>query len=102
MGLAEGGVSLMNKSALDMNLAYSYQIAHKNVLEEYHREPVKPVIFFETRYEQDDCFNFIWSVTLVRRQAYYVMLSGACGHAHREQTDLAVQAGVERERGYRI
>ncbi|MFN8254329.1 MAG: DUF4038 domain-containing protein [Bacteroidales bacterium] len=51
---------------------------------EYRKFPVKPFVLGESQYEGEDsasCRPFSWP-EIVRRQAYWSVLSGSCGHAY--------------------
>ena len=51
---------------------------------EYRKFPVKPYVLGESQYEGEDsvsCKPFSWP-EIVRRQAYWSVLSGSCGHAY--------------------
>lgn len=51
---------------------------------EYRKYPVKPFVLGESQYEGEDtasCIPFTPS-EIVRRQAYWSVLSGSCGHAY--------------------
>jgi hypothetical protein len=68
---------------LDINMAYTYQYAHLQTGAEYQKRiPIRPLILGETGYEGEGNTGFPWSPYLVRRQAYWALLSGACGHAY--------------------
>ena len=60
---------------LDINTTYSYQMVHQRVLDEYNRKPVMPLVMIESSYEGEHNA----SPAQVRRQAYWAILSGACG-----------------------
>lgn len=60
---------------LDINATYSYNIVHRHLLENYHQKPVMPNILIETTYEGEHNA----SPLQIRRQAYWALLSGACG-----------------------
>jgi len=60
---------------LTLTQTYSYSIVHRKLMIDYRQEPVRPNVLFESTYEND--FNA--SAVQIRRQAYWAMLSGACG-----------------------
>ena len=73
---------------LDVNCTYTYSPDITSVgrpqfhvyaacLADYHRTPVKPFVLLETAYENERHSR----PQVVRRQAYWAYLSGACGHA---------------------
>jgi len=75
---------------LDVNMAYTYGASYLHVLPEYQREdPVRPVILGETGYEDepnaiellpDAKRGDLWSPYRIRRNAWWAVLSGACGY----------------------
>jgi lysophospholipase L1-like esterase len=75
---------------LDVNLAYTYGPAYLHVLPEYQRsEPVRPVLFAETGYEDepnaihllpDAKRGDLWTPFRIRRNEWWGVLSGACGY----------------------
>jgi hypothetical protein len=74
-------------SWLDIDMAYTYEEAYKQVLAQYARPaPARPVILGETGYEGEANTGFPWSARLVRQQPYWALLSGACGHAYGSAT----------------
>jgi hypothetical protein len=60
---------------LTLTQTYSYAIVHRKLLDDYNQQPTRPNVLFETTYEN----NFNASDVQIRRQAYWAMLSGACG-----------------------
>ena len=60
---------------LDLNGTYTYQIVHKKLLMDYNRRPVMPFVLMESSYEGEHNA----SPVQIRRQAYWAILSGACG-----------------------
>ncbi len=68
---------------LDVNMAYTYDEAYRQVRDEYRRPaPVRPIILGESGYEGEANTGFPWTPALVRRQPYWALLSGAAGHAY--------------------
>jgi hypothetical protein len=75
---------------LDVNMAYTYGAAYPHVLPEYQRaNPVRPVLFGETGYEAepnaihllpDAKAGDLWTPYRIRRNAWWGVLSGACGY----------------------
>jgi hypothetical protein len=75
---------------LDVNMAYTYGAAYLHVLPEYQRtDPVRPVILGETGYEAepnaiellpDAKRGDLWTPCRIRRNAWWAVLSGACGY----------------------
>jgi hypothetical protein len=69
----------------DVNLAYTYDLAYKQVLGEVGREPIRPVYLGETGYEKNYSGGRSnvepFDAAYVRRQAYWTLLSGGAGHA---------------------
>ncbi len=61
---------------LDLNTVYNYEKALSGpLLAEYDRKPVRPFVLLETTYEGEHDST----PDQIRRQAYWAMLSGACG-----------------------
>jgi hypothetical protein len=60
---------------LNLNNAYSYEIVHQVVREEWRRSPTHPVFLFESTYEGEHEAT----AQQVRRQAWWTMTSGGCG-----------------------
>ena len=80
-----------NKEAwLDVNMAYTYAASYLQVTKEYQRkDPVRPVILGETGYEDepnaiellpDAKSGDLWNPYRIRRNAWWAVLSGACGY----------------------
>ncbi len=75
---------------LDVNMAYTYDAAYLQVAKEYQRsDPVRPVILGETGYENepnaiellpDAKKGDLWNPYRIRRNAWWAILSGACGY----------------------
>jgi hypothetical protein len=60
---------------LDLNGTYTYQIVHKKLLADYNRRPPLPFVLMESTYEGEHNATPVQ----IRRQAYWAILSGACG-----------------------
>ena len=80
-----------NKDAwLDVNMAYTYAASYLQVTKEYRRrDPIRPVILGETGYEDepnaiellpDAKRGDLWNPYRIRRNAWWAVLSGACGY----------------------
>jgi Protein of unknown function (DUF4038)/Putative collagen-binding domain of a collagenase len=75
---------------LDVNMAYTYAASYVQVSKEYKRDnPVRPIILGETGYEgepnaiellPDAKKGDLWTPYRIRRNAYWAILSGACGY----------------------
>lgn len=75
---------------LDVNMAYTYGASYLHVLPEYQRtDPVRPVLLGETGYEDepnaiellpDAKKGDLWNPYRIRRNAWWAVLSGACGY----------------------
>jgi hypothetical protein len=61
---------------VDLDCTYSYGIVHRRLLADYRREPVRPLFLIESTYEGEHNA----SAVQVRRQAYWAILCGGCGH----------------------
>jgi hypothetical protein len=59
-----------------LNAAYTYYPAYAEVLKDYNRTPVVPVFLIESDYEFENGADS----ERLRRQEYWSLLSGACGH----------------------
>jgi hypothetical protein len=72
---------------LDINFAYTYLVTYQQVREEYRRAGrVRPIVLSETGYEGEKNPGYIVEARHIRRQAYWALLSGACGHAYGSAT----------------
>ena len=72
---------------LGVNMAYTYKDADRHVAAEYARKgKTRPILLGETGYKGESNTKFLWTATLVRRQPYRAILSGACGHANGSKT----------------
>jgi hypothetical protein len=60
---------------LELNQTYSYEIVHRHLVADYLRTPVRPFVLFESTYEGEHNASDVQ----IRRQAYWALLSGACG-----------------------
>jgi hypothetical protein len=67
---------------LDINMSYGYSDPYRFVLMDYLLQPAKPVFLGESGYEGEDLDERGGSPQRVRRQAYWAILSGACGHMY--------------------
>jgi hypothetical protein len=75
---------------LDVDMAYTYGASYLQVSREYERkDPVRPVILGETGYEDepnsiellpDAKRGDLWKPYRIRRNAWWAILSGACGY----------------------
>jgi hypothetical protein len=75
---------------LDVNMAYTYGASYLQVSKEYQRQdPIRPVILGETGYEAepnaiwllpDAKKGDLWTPYRIRRNAWWAILSGACGY----------------------
>jgi len=68
---------------VNLNSAYTYYATYARVLQEYQRTNVMPVVMVEAHYEyQTNYYGDFGTVPVLRRQAYWTMLSGASGHCY--------------------
>ena len=77
-------------SWLDVDMGYTYGASYLHILPEYHRSnPIRPVILGETGYEKepnaiellpDANAGDLWNPYRIRRNAWWAILSGACGY----------------------
>jgi len=78
------------ESWLDVNMAYTYGASYLQVSKEHERkDPIRPVILGETGYEgepnaiellPDAQKGDLWNPYRIRRNAWWAVLSGACGY----------------------
>lgn len=78
------------ESWLDVNMAYTYGASYLQVSKEYQRkDPIRPVVLGETGYEgepnaiellPDAKPGDLWNPYRIRRNAWWAILSGACGY----------------------
>lgn len=61
---------------VDLNLTYTYGIVHRKLHEDYRRRPPCPTILSESTYEGE----YDASEVQIRRQAYWSIVCGGCGH----------------------
>ncbi len=62
---------------LSVNTVYSYEkLLFHRLMAEYRRRPVRPFVLLETTYEGEHDST----PDQIRRQAYWAILAGACGH----------------------
>lgn len=61
---------------LNLNATYTYTIIHRQLHRDYRRQPAMPTYLIESSYE--GMHNA--SAEQIRRQAYWAILCGGCGH----------------------
>jgi Protein of unknown function (DUF4038)/Putative collagen-binding domain of a collagenase len=59
--------------------AYTYYPTYDDALDEYGLSPAKPVFLMESNYEGEGLMGYTTTPLDVRKQNYWVMLSGGCG-----------------------
>jgi hypothetical protein len=64
--------------AIDLSAAYTYYPPYAQVLKDYNRQPVQPVVMIESDYE----FEQNSTPAILRRQEYWSLLSGAAGQLY--------------------
>lgn len=74
---------------IGVNAAYTYYPAYAEVLEDYGLTPAKPVLLIETDYEGENGAD----AERLRRQEYWSLLSGACGHVFGNTYVWPIRAG---------
>ena len=67
---------------IELDAAYTYFPTYAQVLTEYNRSDFKPVFMIEGFYEFENVPVGPSSTSNLRRQEYWSMLSGACGHVY--------------------
>jgi hypothetical protein len=60
---------------LEVTTTYTYGLVHQQVLRNYNRLPVRPTFLVESTYENEHNASEVQ----IRRQAWWALLSGACG-----------------------
>ena len=63
---------------IDLSAAYTYYPPYVQVLKDYNRQPVQPVVMIESDYE----FEHDSTPAMLRRQEYWSLLSGAAGQLY--------------------
>jgi len=66
----------------DLNMSYGYTEPYGFVLDDYRTQPTKPCFLGESGYEGEANDKRPGTPLRVRRQAYWALLSGACGHLY--------------------
>jgi len=61
------------------DLVYTYYPTYAKILTEYARSPAMPVFLGEANYEFESNVGYLTTPQIVRRQAYWAMLSGSTG-----------------------
>jgi hypothetical protein len=81
-GAKNGSIFFGNSAWCDLNMSYGYTEPYGFVLDDYRRQPTKPCFMGESGYEGEANDGRPGTPLRVRRQAYWAMLSGACGHLY--------------------
>jgi hypothetical protein len=81
-GAKSSGLFFQPAGWFDVNMSYGYRDPHIFVPEDYRRTPVKPAFLAESGYEGESNDGRGGSPCRIRRQAYWSILSGACGHLY--------------------
>jgi hypothetical protein len=69
-----------NEDWLGLNFTYNYAETYTQTLQDRHREPVKPTLLVESGYEREANDWRYGTPQRMRRQAYWTLLAGSCGH----------------------
>lgn len=64
---------------IDLNSTYTYSPAYMQMLYSYDQRPVEPTFLVETFYEMEGHPNGFGTPIVLRKQAYWTMLSGGVG-----------------------
>ena len=83
--------TLNDEDWLDINMTYSRSENYAQVLNEYNRKPVRPIVDGENQYVDGNNNAFVG-----RKQAYWVMLSGASGHAYGIEPVWSLEPGWQK------
>lgn len=69
-------------SRCQIDQTYSYYPTYGIMLTEYALSPAKPVFFGEGNYEGESNNGYLTTPYIIRKQMYWAMLSGGCGHIY--------------------
>ncbi|MBK8839716.1 MAG: DUF4038 domain-containing protein [Hyphomonadaceae bacterium] len=69
-----------NEAWLNVNTVYERDLIYSACAAEYQRTPSMPVFHIEALYENENYGSGLPTEQLLRRQAYFALLSGAFGH----------------------
>ncbi|RQW02304.1 DUF4038 domain-containing protein [candidate division KSB1 bacterium] len=69
-----------NEAWLGFNLTYNYAETYSQSHQDWHRIPVKPTLMGESGYEREANDWRYGTPQRMRRQLYWALLSGSCGH----------------------
>jgi len=64
---------------ITLDFVYTYYCTYDYCLNEYALNPAKPLFMGEANYEGEDLKGYTTTPLIVRKQAYWSLLSGACG-----------------------
>jgi hypothetical protein len=67
---------------LGFNVTYSYRETYVQTHEDRRRTPVKPTVMIESGYEREANDWRYGTPQRMRRQAYWTLLAGSCGHLY--------------------
>ncbi|MCI0403323.1 MAG: DUF4038 domain-containing protein, partial [Acidobacteria bacterium] len=71
-----------NAKWLGLNMTYTYGDTYVQSHEDWRRTPVKPTILSESGYERESNDRRYGTPLRMRRQAYWTLLAGSCGHLY--------------------
>jgi len=80
-------------SRINIDLGYSYKPTYDIILDEYALSPVKPVYLGESNYEGESWEGYESTPLIIRKQMWWAMLSGACGHFYCNEDIYAFLSG---------
>ena len=78
---------------IDLSAAYTYYPPYAQVLKDYNRRPVQPVVMIESDYE----FEQNSTPAVLRRQEYWSLLSGAAGQLYGNGYTWPFKAGWKKK-----
>lgn len=81
-GAKSSGIFFQPADWFDLNMSYGYRDPHIFVAEDYRRTPIKPAFLGESGYEGENLDGRGGGPHRIRRQAYWAVLSGDCGHLY--------------------
>lgn len=66
----------------DIDFVYLYTVIYSKMLEDRALTPAMPMLLGEANYEGESLMGYLTTPLVIRKQIYWAMLSGACGHTY--------------------